>query len=229
MIIDSAVAQSPTSRETRAPQMTSASTLRPESSVPRGKDSDGPSKIPPVALVTSSSDLGKSSGARRASSTKTIRTIRPSMPPRSLRNSAQRRDHSRLAARPGDLAPRRGRAHRASASSARSRAHPGVEACVEEVGDEVREDDADGEEQEERLQERDVRPLERGDREGAEAGDAEDVLDGDGPTDDETEVEEDQRGRREAWRWVPRAGAARRRRASPWPGPSSGSPAASRR
>jgi hypothetical protein len=79
-IIETAAARRPIARETRDPHTTSASTERPDSSVPIGYSHDGASRIGPVACVTSSSSLLTSSGASMAIRMNTIRIARPAMP-----------------------------------------------------------------------------------------------------------------------------------------------------
>jgi hypothetical protein len=71
--------------------MASASTDRPDSSVPSRKPSPGGASTWPVALVTSSSSCAKSSGAVNARTTKTARIARPAIPARCRRYADQNR------------------------------------------------------------------------------------------------------------------------------------------
>src|SRR3954447_21285713 len=87
--IEIAVASSPTSSETRAPQMSSVSTDRPLSSVPSGNCADGDSSTSPVAFVTCRPSASASSGAASATRTNAVRMHSPRTPARFARNSCQ--------------------------------------------------------------------------------------------------------------------------------------------
>src|SRR3990172_6052440 len=84
--------------------------------------------------------------------------------------------------------------HRPPSLEADSRVQP----CVQEVGDQVRDDDANREEQEDRLHERIVLGEDRLDGQEAQAVVREDLLDLDGPPEDVPQVQGDDRHHREA-------------------------------
>ena len=84
-------ARNPTSSDTRDPQMVRASTERPLSSVPSGNSALGGENGVPVALVTSSSLAGTSTGANTAMATNRTRMASPTMPMLLRRYSLQAR------------------------------------------------------------------------------------------------------------------------------------------
>jgi hypothetical protein len=84
-------ARNPTSSDTRDPQMVRASTERPLSSVPSGNSALGGENGVPVALVTSSSLSGTSSGANTAMAMNRTRMTSPTMPTVLRRYSLQAR------------------------------------------------------------------------------------------------------------------------------------------
>ena len=118
---------------------------------------------------------GQMNGAAKATTTKKTRTSSPATPLRCLRKMAQLRDHDRVDGVP-TRAPARDREGRADRGVAHARVL-GSTARDDDVGDDVRGDDRDGEEQEQRLEQGDVRSADGLVGELAEARPAEHGLD----------------------------------------------------
>ena len=90
MIIEIAVASSPTVSEIRDPHTVRANTDRPKLSVPKGKSQLGPSNAGPLqGQVTFSASRSAISGAPTATRMKKIRMISPAMPIPFLRYTRQ--------------------------------------------------------------------------------------------------------------------------------------------
>ena len=209
-----AVAAKPTSSEIREPQMQQrqhrAAALVGAERVAAGTAGCSSS---PVALVTSSpSSCGRAAGAKIATRMKTISTpsptnaglVAPELPPEAPAAARAPRPGQRPRRARWRPRPRRrrlgGRAH-AAAPAGRARR-------TTQVGDQVGDDHPGREQQEDALQQRDVRHLDRLVRQQPEARPGEHGLDRDRAGDHEADVEQDQRDRRAAGR----SGTACRRR-----------------